>query len=300
MNLKSLAKVAASKASRQLLVLQKHSPTIMFVAGVAGVVGTIYLTARATLKLEEIVSDTKDDLAIAADISERENETEGAVAGRKAVVYGQAFIKLAKLYAPAATCGAVSIALLTRSHVVLTNRNTGLLAAYAAIDKGFKEYRKRVIAELGEEKDTEFRYGLQDRDIIEETKNGPVVKRTRDVVPNASIYAQWFDDSNRNWTNRQEKNYFFLRQAQNYANDRLQARGHIFLNEVYDLLGMERTQAGQVVGWVLGNKDGDNVVDFGLDLDLDDNDRAFRVRLEGRADIFLVDFNVDGPIWDMI
>lgn len=42
----------------------------------------------------------------------------------------------------------------------------------------------------------------------------------------------------------------FLRRQQDYANEMLKARGHLFLNEVYDLLDIPRSKAGQVVGWV--------------------------------------------------
>ena len=55
--------------------------------------------------------------------------------------------------------GGLSIAALTRSHNILTKRNAALTAAYGALEKGFSEYRARVVEKYGEEEDRDFRYG---------------------------------------------------------------------------------------------------------------------------------------------
>jgi hypothetical protein len=86
----------------------------------------------------------------------------------------------------------------------------------------------------------------------------------------------------------------FIRSQQNYANDLLNARGHVFLNEVYDMLGIERTSAGAVVGWVRGN--GDNEIDFGVLNDLHSGQRF----INGDERSVLLDFNVDGVVYDLI
>jgi hypothetical protein len=119
---------------------------------------------------------------------------------------------------------------------------------------------------------------------------------TKELIPHVdpnkwSPYARFFDEGSPEWKKNSELNRLYVQCQQNYANNLLRARGHVFLNEVYDMLGIDRSQAGSVVGWVIGT-DGDNYVDFGLQ-------RAFSSGLIGERNI-LLDFNVDGVIYDKI
>lgn len=111
-----------------------------------------------------------------------------------------------------------------------------------------------------------------------------------------SHYSRWFNEKCLAWTKDSEMNKMFLLQQQNYANEKLKARGYLFLNDVYDMLGIPRIKAGQVVGWVYGpdNTTGDNYVDFGL---FNHNNEDF---INGYENSILLDFNVDGMILDHI
>jgi hypothetical protein len=71
----------------------------------------------------------------------------------------------------------------------------------------------------------------------------------------------------------------------------------VFLNEVYRAIGADHTQAGSVVGWILSDT-GDNYIDFGV-FNGQDGDRI-RDFVNGREGAVLLDFNVDGLIWDKI
>jgi len=296
MNLKSLKDLVTSKVGRQILTTQKHSPAILFAVGIAGVVGTAVLAARATLKLEEVLNEAEEDLKTARTLESVKYSDEDRQRDI-VLIYLRTGTKIAKLYGPAILVGITTIAALTGSHVTLNRRNVGLAAAYAALDKGFKQYRDRVVNAFGKERDQEFRYGTRDVEIVEETKNGPVIKTIQRVGKDgASIYAKYFDESSPNWNRQPSYNVMFLKCQMSHANDLLRARGHVFLNEVYDMLGMKRTREGAVVGWVLGSG-GDDYVDFGI---FDPNNEGFRDFVNGWNDAVLLDFNVDGPIWDKI
>lgn len=294
--LNTIKTLVTSKAARQVLKVQKHSPILLFSAGVIGVVGTVILASRATLKLEEVLEEGQRNLAkvqilIHQDYSEEDRKKD------LGLCYLKMTVNVAKLYAPAVLVGAASIAALTGAHVVLSRRNMGLTAAYAAVDQAYKEYRRRVIGEYGEDKDREFRYGVTSRDIVEDTPEGPVVTQLKSFDPNVfSPYARFFDELNPNWSRTPEYNLLFLRCQQNYANDLLHSRGHLFLNEVYDMLGAERSRAGAVVGWVI-SKNGDNFVDFGIFNGK--NPKAIDF-VNGQEGAILLDFNVDGVIFDKI
>lgn len=295
--LKMLSNLVTSKAGLQVLQMRKHSPVVLFTVGVVGVVGAAVLASRATLKLNrvlEVHEETLDDIAMdhaAANIDDEKNRKELMKAKLDVTV------QVVKLYAPAVVVGSLSIAALTGSHYILTQRNGALMAAYAALDKGYKAYRKRVVNELGEDKDREFQNGSREREIVEETAEGPVVKTIREVDPNGySVYAKFFDQNNSNWSPEWEYNRIFLQCQQNYANQKLQARGYVLLNEVYESLGMPHTRAGCVVGWLL-TKGGDNFVDFGI---FDRNKEMARHFVNGNEGAILLDFNVDGVVFDKI
>lgn len=289
------------RLGRQALKLRKSSPEILFAAGVAGVVVGTVLACRATLKVHEVNEKAEHDKKMADGMYEVGNPEYSETDHRRdlALVQLRRVAGIARIYGPAIGVGIVSVGMLRKSHNILNTRNAGLMAAYAVLDKGFNEYRERVLELVGPEKEKELRYGFEEREFVTETKNGPKVihKNTVDVRKPTSVYARVFGDFNQNWSPQPEYNVIFLRAQQNYANDMLNARGHVFLNEVYDFLGLERTKAGAVVGWVKGSG-GDDCIDFGI-FDGQNMD-GFYDFVTGREGSIVLDFNVDGVIYDKI
>ena len=285
-------------AGRNTLILQKNSPTILFAVGVTGFVATTVMASRATMKLPDVLEKLESEKELAKQFRDdvAQEYDDEAYTADVATMYAVAGVDIFKLYGPAFLVGGLSIAALTGSHHILNKRNAGLSAAYAALDKGFTQYRNRVRAELGDEKDQEFRHGTHKQTITTVDQDGTsreitVTKHSGDM----SIYAKFFDELNINFQRSPEYNAIFLSAQQNYFNDMLRARGHVFLNEVYDALGMERTKAGQVVGWVLGN--GDDYIDFGI---FDTKKPGAIDFVNGREAAILLDFNVDGVVLDLI
>jgi len=291
-----LSEAISRGVGRQSLKLQEHAPKLLFGGGVVGMIGSTVLACRSTLRLEEVLDEIKFDLNTADAIREQHSEeySESDLQHDKAIIYVRSGAKLAKLYAPAAAVGVVSIAALTKSHTLLQDRNAALIAAYAALDKGFREYRARVVEKFGEEQDDQFRYG---HEVVVEgdskTKKKPRTRANVDDGP--SIYARFFDEYSEMWSKEPEYNRLFLNCEQNWANDMLRVRGHLFLNEVYRRLGLPHTTAGSVVGWRMAG-DGDSYVDFGIFT----RDGGIRDFVNGREGSILLDFNVDGVIYDKI
>jgi hypothetical protein len=282
--------------ARNALLVQKGSPGLLLGAGIVGMVGSTVLACRATLKMNALMEETKEKLDIARTL-EHSEYTEKDRSRDISLIYFQSGVKVVKLYAPSVVVGVISIALLRKSHNILSQRNAALTAAYAAIEKGFKEYRARVIEKYGEEADRDLRYGSQKVQIVDpETNKKKTVTRVGTDEP--SIYARFFDKTSDNWSKEPEYNFIFLKAQQNYANDLLHARGHVFLNDVYDMLGMERSQAGAVVGWLLTrNGTTDNFITFGV---FDEKSEKARDFVNGFEGSILLDFNVDGVIYDQI
>lgn len=293
------------------LQLKKHSPEILVTVGVVGTVVSAVMACKATLKVNEIVDQTKVDIEkihTATETGITEAGMEYSVEDSKkdlAIVYVQTGVKFIKLYGPSLLLGALSISAILASNNIHRKRNLALAAAYATVDSGFKEYRGRVVDRFGKDLDKELRYNIKAKEVeetvVDDEGKETVVKKTVHVAePNfGSVYARFFDESCPAWEKNAEDNLYFLMCQQSQANDILQARGHLFLNEVYDMLGMQRSVAGQSVGWVYdpNNQIGDNYVDFGIHDVTKERNRAF---VNGYERCILLDFNVDGDILSLL
>lgn len=288
---------------------KKHSPEILIAAGITGVAVSAVMACVATTKVSSILEETKDAVDAIHEMSSNqetsEEYTEQDSKKDLAIVYTKTALSLVKLYAPSVILGVASIGCILASHNIIRQRNVALAAAYATVDKGFKEYRGRVIERFGKELDRELKYNIKAKEIEEITVDEKGKEKTTKKVintmdPNSySPYSIVFDDGNVGWDKDPEISKYFLIQQQNYANDLLKAKGHLFLNEVYSMLGARPTKAGQCVGWIYDEECpiGDNFVDFGI---FDIYNAKARDFVNGYERVIVLDFNVDGNILDMI
>lgn len=306
--------------------LRKHSPEILIVAGVIGMVASAVMACRATTKIGDILESHKND----ADIIHKA-EKEGKIVSPSnpdksaeyssedaqkdiSIVYFHTGMKLVKLYATPAILGAASITAILASNNILRKRNAVLGAAYAALDKGFKEYRNRVAERFGEDVEKEIRYHIKAKKFEEtikdeETGKEKKVKTTVPVAEPAAVndYMFWFDETSSAWDKISDYNLMFLRSQESLANDKLKADGYLFLNDIYEMLGIldektrriKKTKIGQVVGWTYrpDAPNGDNYVDFGI---CDTNREVAADEVNGYQRAFLLNPNVDGPILDLM
>lgn len=296
------------KLGEQSLFASEQAPKALFVGGVVGMVGSTVLACRATLKLEAVLDEIEHNKAQADQAKELVDAEGGTTESGQTytdkehrrdvtIISIRGVGNVVKLYAPAVLLGGVSIFALTKSHNILKDRNIALTAAYAAVDGAFKRYRERVIDRYGEEADRDLRYEHEVLDIVDED-TGEVVAEAHVLSAPGAAYARWYDEiSSANWSPDPDINMLFLRNVQNWANDRLRARGHVFLNEVYDGLGLSHTSPGAVVGWRWNKESGDDFIDFGIWDGEHDRQKDF---FNGREGAILLDFNVDGVIYDKI
>lgn len=313
MNFSNAIQTAKFAIGRGGLVLKKYSPEILTAAGVIGTVGSTVLACKATLKVEDILDEAKKKSNLINAVHDGEIEVDAEYTDKdysKDLIVNrtQTAVKLIKLYGPAITLGALSITAILGGQHILRKRNVAVMAAYKLCEESFNNYRSRVKDELGEEKDRQFYYGMTEETVKDKvkSKDGKTKTVTKKVekAPDHlySQYARFFDEANINWDKSPEQNMYFLKMVQNQMNDKLKARGHVFLNEVYDALGFDRSDAGQLVGWVWSNDNtameaGDGYIDFGI---FDGNDYAKRAFVNGDERSILLDFNIDGMIYDLI
>ena len=292
---------------------KKHSPEILVATGVVGIIASTVMACKATTKVSDIVDDAKETIDTIHDsvgkglhTSDGEEYTQEVANKDLVIVYAQTGWKLVKLYGPSVVLGVASIGCMIGSNHILRKRNIALAAAFKAVDTSFKEYRDRVIDRFGKEMDRELRFGIKAKEIeekvVDENGNETTVTKTVEVAdPNVahSIYSIVWCEGNTGWTRNAELNKVFLIQTQNAANDKLRLNGILTLNEVYDMLGVQRTAYGQIAGWVYTEDDsiGDGYVDFGI-FNTDDPKACDFVN--GYEKSIILDFNCIGNILEYI
>lgn len=298
----SVVKTAAtSKAGLSLLKGSKHSPAILFAAGVVGFGATVVLASKATLKLDNLLGENERKQTEAHDLHEinKLNDIKKADKEYKkdAAALRIRFVKdIAVLYAPAVGVGILSVGALTGSHAILNRRYTSVVAAYATLDRSFKEYRGRVTELYGSDVDKKLVNGVVSREIVsEDGSKVSTVHESEGRSPYSKVFAK---DTSQEWSPQSDYNLVFLRAQQQYHNDQLTACGYVFLNDVYKALGLEPSPAGQAVGWFKNNPRDkhDNFVDFGIF----EQPELFADFMRGKEGAIWLDFNVDGVIYDLI
>ena len=293
--------------SRLGLKLKKHSPEILMVTGTIGVVTSAVMACKATLKVNDILEETKQDVDKINGVLENEEYadkySEEDSKRDLLIVYAQTGIKLAKLYAPSVILGTLSLGAMITSNNILRKRNVALAAAYTVLDKGFKDYRSNVIERFGEKIDKELKHNIKAKTFetvtVDENGKEKKTKEEVNICDEISDFARFFDEGSRYFTKDPEYNLMFLKNQERYANDKLKAKGYLFLNDVYRMLDIPETKAGQIVGWIYDEKcpNGDNYVDFGI---YNTNREKSRDFVNGYEKVILLDFKVDGNILEHI
>lgn len=302
--------------ARTALVVKKHSPTILTVLGVVSIPTSIVFATRAARKLDDTLDDVKEKIDLVKE--KRENISEEEYTDREhktdmVKAYMYAGRKFTKLYAPTVLSAGVAIGSVIGSHNIMSKRNLGLLMLYQASKTSYEEYRARIRDRYGDDIDNQIQYGLNTEKVKVQYEDDQGKKKTKteevitlgdeglDYIQKYSPYARFFDEFNPNWERNAEYNLMFLNGVQNWANEKLQSRGHMFLNEIYEALGLPHSQAGAVVGWVYDRKNpdhnGDNYIDFHIHNISMERSHAF---VNGYEPSILLDFNVDGVIYNLI
>lgn len=313
--------------------IKDKAPEILVGVGVVTIVAGVVLACKATLDIDKVKDEIKAEVDETVESAKNNMDRIDAAVedGDKQMPDGTTYdetnaqkdkvtvyattagsmirtgLKVAKVYAPSVGLIVTGLACVLFSHKILRDRNTALLTAYTALDSAFKAYRARVIAEGGKEMDAKFLYGTKTvmkevEKVNEKTGEKETVIESEEEIeyPLGSPYARIYDfkhskfynihDSNNDW------NEASLRQEQNWANELLKRRGWLTLNEVYERLGLEPSDAGMLVGWHMKNPNGDHIVDFGIDLCYKDPRFKNLIEIGGFRRKIVLDFNVDGDI----
>lgn len=285
--------------------ISKHAPTILSITASAGVIATGYLAWKAGTRFEDVEGrdwDRRKECLKNADTIPDEDVPK--IERKNRILF---ILDTVRTVAPAAIVGAATITMIYFSNSISKKRLAAMGAAYATLQTAFDGYKRTMVEALGKEsvekilkpklpnvgKSAEEILSLDNKSDAANVADA-VVNSIKALSPYARIIAE---ESSTCWDPNEDYTSQNLAAVQLWANRRLERKGHLFLNEVFDQLGLSRTREGAVVGW-LKNGEGDNYVSFG------DFDAAiYRVPSDDYTRVdsnFIVDFNVDGVIWDRI
>lgn len=272
--------------------VQKNAPEILTSMGIISGIAAAVMGAKATLRVEEeVLEPFEEGMETVKSLVEAEKYGGShEIARDKAYIYTKAALNFVKVYGPAVAMGVNAIGCIIGAHGIMKKRNATLLAAYNAIDLAFRNYRNRVIEEHGEEVDRRYISGRYE---VENEETG----ETEEIVYEGQVdlYTRVFDENNKErWQRNPEYNRMFLKSREVMWNQKLQAHGHIFLNEVLRDLGYEHTPNGALVGWVYEGGSGDGYIDFGLNTE--HNKQALSSHSRTGDHTVYLEFNVDGAI----
>lgn len=286
------------------LQVKEHSPEILVAVGIVGVITSTVMACRATVKAKKVIDTTKE-------ISEKFHDeakdcesgyTEENLKNDIPKLYLRSGVELVKIYGPSIALGVLSIGCIIYSNDILRKRNAALTAAYMVLDKGFKDYRGHVVDRFGKEVDYQLRHNIQEMEIeeksIDDKGKEKVEKKKINVVKKGeeSPFVMYFVRSNPNWSNDPDQNEFFIKMAQNCANDKLFIKQMYTLNEAREILGGHPIKDGMVYGWRYDkiNPSGDNRIEFNYkEVCIADEYGNFEWG-------YAIDFNLDGNIYDFM
>lgn len=280
--------------------LRKVGPEIGTVAGMAGIaVSAIYLY-KAVNESKDILAKVKEEV--------KKLEDEGADEKDIKAVKIAGGVAVAKKVAIPAGLAVASSATVLGIHHEMRKENRRLSEVITQTSLAYNALKNELREQLGDEQADELIYGVRKPDkkeikeieensprkdeITDEERKSYRISDGEEITP--SPYAVFFDETCNNYSDDPEynKNTLILLQAQ--LNERLKRVGYVYLNEVYEKLGVEKTEAGHVMGWRYAphdpNHEGDNQIDFNM---WDIRSRANRRFINGYEPVVLLDFNID-------
>lgn len=307
-NMTSALESASRLANKFAFKAKKHSPEILIAVGAVSIVTGTVQACKATLKMQDVLETTSDNLEKihgledgTLKVKEGETYTEEDARKDKTTVYIQTAVKAVKLYGPSIVLIGGGLGCMIGSHIIMRRRYGAAVAAYSAVTTAFNEYKARVKERFGEQTQYELEHGVKAEEVETTDENGNKKKETVYVTDKMikHPYSVIFDESNPNWERDSGYNLIFIKNAEDAANRKLRKKGYLFLNDVYDMLGISNTYIGQFAGWIWDPADPsiDSRVDFGLYDDYNPQKVAF---LQGDEYSVVLDFNCDGNIIDKI
>lgn len=268
------------------LALHAKSPTLLIVGGVVAMAGAAVFACKKTLEVEQVLEPHQTELETF--------KNDPSPGDEKSIVQLQMARDVAFHYAAPVGIFLLGAGMVFKGHSILQKRNAALAMAFTTLKKSFDNYRARVVSEQGHEADQRFLNGSKETIVNNHGYSQRVLSRDWDESLKDPYNRVFCQETSSKWQNDLGANKHFIACQQRFAQQILNRQGYLYLSEVYDSLGIARSDVSQVCGWKITTlPDGTRnvpVVDFGLDLPIPDDWKYNQERA-----VFL-NFNCQGPI----
>lgn len=208
-----------SLLSKSQLFLKQNSSTILTCVGAAGVIATTVTAVKATPKALALLDQAKEE------------KVEELTTFEKVKIAGPAYI-------PTVIIGVSTLACIFGANILNQRNQASLMSAYALLDRGFKDYRKKVEDLYGEEAGGLVRAGIAKDKYDEEYADTPV-----QLEDGKRLYYDYYSDR------YFETTPFAVQRAEYEINRTLMMDDGVYLNEWYTLLDLEPLEHGNDFGW---------------------------------------------------
>lgn len=198
------------------MFFKKNSATILTFVGAAGVIATTITAVKATPKAVALLDQAKEEKG--------EELTKLEV------------VKIAgPAYVPTIVLGASTLACIFGANILNQRGQASLMSAYALVDNGYKDYKKKVDELYGSEADEQIKAGIA-KDKYDD--NAPTTP-----VDGKRLYYDYY--SNRYF----EATPFQVQKAEYEVNRTLMMDDAVYLNEWYSHIGLSKLDHGDDFGW---------------------------------------------------
>lgn len=211
--------------------LRENSPLILTGFAVAGLVSTTVLAVRATVKATPIADDI---LSVGGTGKTRREE------------YLEVLQATWPLYIPAAVTGTVTIACIIGANTISSKRQAALIGAYSITEAAFREYKDKVVEQIGKNQEQKVRDGIAQDRVNNDPMREVIITGNGDVLCYDTYTGRYF-----------QCNIETLRKAQNDINLQCIHEMNASQNEFYRKIGLPAVSNGDEVGW-----NTDNVLDL--------------------------------------
>ena len=285
-------------------VCYKNRAKIETIAGmtlIAVGTGVIISKAKQAADVSYEIESMYDDIHKRDAVNDWESKKERSKEVRGVLKY--ATVNYTKTYWLGITLEVGGLVLIAISDITQAKELSATSALLATTSAAFSNYRQRVIADQGEEKDQEYLLGPQFT-TVDVMPDGTIIQTTNPLEnPNAEAglppHCFFFDEYNclDTWEKDPQLNRKFLEDHQRWLNQRLWTEGFLFENDIRRDLGAPIVKSGWTSGIFAEDKDGNrNYITLGLDAK---NPAAQRFR-DGIEPSILIQMNVEDNILDQL
>lgn len=217
------------------LFMKRNASTILTCLGGIGVVTTTVMAVKATPKALQLIEETEKKK------------------GEKLTTW-ETVKTTAPTYIPTVLFGVGTVACIFGANILNKRQQSSLMSAYALLDESYKKYRRTVVELYGKETNEEIvnAIAVEEANEVYMHASNLGVDCTQFLEEDFSDPVLFYDEYSHRYFEAPIEQVIL---SEYHLNRNYTMRGFALLNEFYEFLGLEQTDYGGEVGWVIEYND---------------------------------------------